>query len=364
MLRLGAERDEVRVVDDQRGSPTYVGHLAAATRELLELPRGIWHVAADGECTLGRVRARRSSRRPASSAACVGSRPRSSARRRRGRRTRCCAASAPRRRACRTGVRACASASAASTALASAPCGPRHRRRGFIGSHFVRRSRGGRRGRRPRQAHLLGQPANLEGVDARVRRSGDIADSRGGRARRRRAATRSSTSPPRRTSTARSSRPATSSRPTSSARTCCSSTSRGAAVPVRPGLDRRGLRRRRAGERARARTTRCGRRARTRRRRPAATCRCSRTSRTYGVDASITRGANTYGPNQYPEKLIPLFVTNALDGEPLPVYGDGRQARDWLHVEDHCAAIELVLREGAPGEVYNVGRRGAREPGR
>jgi dTDP-glucose 4,6-dehydratase len=77
--------------------------------------------------------------------------------------------------------------------------------------------------------------------------------------------------------------------------------------------------------------------------------------RTYGVNASITRGANTYGPNQYPEKLIPLFVTNALDGLPLPVYGDGRQVREWLHAEDHCAAVELVLREGAPGEAYNVG---------
>lgn len=77
--------------------------------------------------------------------------------------------------------------------------------------------------------------------------------------------------------------------------------------------------------------------------------------RTYGVDASITRGANTYGPRQYPEKLVPLFVTNALDGLPLPVYGDGRQVREWLHAEDHCAAIELVLREGAPGEAYNVG---------
>jgi dTDP-glucose 4,6-dehydratase len=77
--------------------------------------------------------------------------------------------------------------------------------------------------------------------------------------------------------------------------------------------------------------------------------------RTYGVNASITRGSNTYGPNQYPEKIIPLFITNALDGEPLPVYGDGRQVRDWLHVDDHCAAVELVLREGKPGEVYNVG---------
>jgi dTDP-glucose 4,6-dehydratase len=77
--------------------------------------------------------------------------------------------------------------------------------------------------------------------------------------------------------------------------------------------------------------------------------------RTYGVNASITRGANTFGPNQYPEKLVPLFVTNALDGEPLPVYGDGQQVREWLHAEDHCAAVDLVLRDGAPGEIYNVG---------
>jgi dTDP-glucose 4,6-dehydratase len=77
--------------------------------------------------------------------------------------------------------------------------------------------------------------------------------------------------------------------------------------------------------------------------------------RTHGVDVCITRGANTYGPNQYPEKLVPLFVTNALDGLPLPVYGDGRQVREWLHVSDHSAAIELVLRQGVAGEIYNIG---------
>src|SRR3954468_14180143 len=77
--------------------------------------------------------------------------------------------------------------------------------------------------------------------------------------------------------------------------------------------------------------------------------------RTYGINASITRGSNTYGPHQYPEKILPLFVTNALDGEPLPLYGDGRQVRDWLHVEDHCAGIDLVLRQGKAGEIYNVG---------
>jgi dTDP-glucose 4,6-dehydratase len=84
-------------------------------------------------------------------------------------------------------------------------------------------------------------------------------------------------------------------------------------------------------------------------------------ARTFGVNASITRGSNTYGPYQYPEKLIPLMTTNAVAGELLPVYGDGKQIRDWLWVEDHCAGIETVLREGAPGEVYNVGGDDERE---
>ncbi|HMN98952.1 MAG TPA: dTDP-glucose 4,6-dehydratase [Miltoncostaeaceae bacterium] len=77
--------------------------------------------------------------------------------------------------------------------------------------------------------------------------------------------------------------------------------------------------------------------------------------RTFGLDAVITRGSNTYGPRQYPEKLIPLFVTNALDGESLPVYGDGMQIRDWIHVEDHCTGIWTAMTDGEAGEVYNVG---------
>ncbi len=76
---------------------------------------------------------------------------------------------------------------------------------------------------------------------------------------------------------------------------------------------------------------------------------------TYGLHACVTRASNTFGPYQYPEKIIPLFVTNAIDGEPLPLYGDGLQVRDWLHVDDHCAAIELVLERGEPGLAYNVG---------
>jgi dTDP-glucose 4,6-dehydratase len=83
--------------------------------------------------------------------------------------------------------------------------------------------------------------------------------------------------------------------------------------------------------------------------------------RTFGLDACVTRGSNTYGPNQYPEKLIPLFTTNALDGGSLPLYGDGRQVRDWLHADDHCAGIELVLREGERGAVYNIGAGDERE---
>jgi dTDP-glucose 4,6-dehydratase len=76
---------------------------------------------------------------------------------------------------------------------------------------------------------------------------------------------------------------------------------------------------------------------------------------TYGLPVMITRGSNTYGPYQHPEKLIPLFVTNAIDDKPLPMYGDGSQVRDWLHVLDHCSGVDLVLHKGKAGEAYNVG---------
>ena len=75
---------------------------------------------------------------------------------------------------------------------------------------------------------------------------------------------------------------------------------------------------------------------------------------THGIDAVVTRGSNTYGPYHHPEKLIPLFVTNAIDDLPLPLYGDGLQERDWLYVADHAGAIDHVLRHGASGETYNV----------
>jgi len=76
--------------------------------------------------------------------------------------------------------------------------------------------------------------------------------------------------------------------------------------------------------------------------------------KTYNLPVVITRSCNNYGPNQYPEKLIPLFITNALQDLPLPVYGDGKQVRDWLHVRDHCSALLQLLQSGEAGEVYNV----------
>ena len=75
----------------------------------------------------------------------------------------------------------------------------------------------------------------------------------------------------------------------------------------------------------------------------------------FGVPVTITRGSNTYGPYQYPEKLLPLFITNAIDDQWLPLYGDGLQVRDWLYVIDHCIGIDLVLHRGTIGEVYNLG---------
>ena len=76
---------------------------------------------------------------------------------------------------------------------------------------------------------------------------------------------------------------------------------------------------------------------------------------THGVPVVVTRASNNYGPNQFPEKIIPLFVTNAIDSQPVPLYGDGLNVRDWLHVDDHCRAIDLLIDRGEPGETYNIG---------
>ncbi|KUL50528.1 MULTISPECIES: dTDP-glucose 4,6-dehydratase [Streptomyces violaceusniger group] len=77
--------------------------------------------------------------------------------------------------------------------------------------------------------------------------------------------------------------------------------------------------------------------------------------RTHGLPVCVTRCSNNYGPYQHPEKVIPLFVTNLMDGTPVPLYGDGGNVRDWLHVDDHCRGISLVAENGRPGEVYNIG---------
>jgi dTDP-glucose 4,6-dehydratase len=76
---------------------------------------------------------------------------------------------------------------------------------------------------------------------------------------------------------------------------------------------------------------------------------------TYGVPVVVTRASNNYGPNQFPEKVIPLFITNAIDDLPVPLYGDGQNERDWLHVSDHCRALDLLIGSGQSGEVYNIG---------
>ena len=82
---------------------------------------------------------------------------------------------------------------------------------------------------------------------------------------------------------------------------------------------------------------------------------CRAYHKAYEVPVIVTRSSNNYGPYQFPEKLIPLMIRNALAGRPLPVYGEGKQVRDWLYVEDNCRAISLVLRKGKPGEIYNIG---------
>ena len=82
---------------------------------------------------------------------------------------------------------------------------------------------------------------------------------------------------------------------------------------------------------------------------------------TFGLDIVITRCGNNYGPRQFPEKLVPLMIANALHDEPLPVYGDGKNVRDWIYVDDHCRAVWLAYAVGVPGEIYNIGARNVQD---
>lgn len=87
----------------------------------------------------------------------------------------------------------------------------------------------------------------------------------------------------------------------------------------------------------------------------AADCLCRAYYHSHGLPVIITRCSNNYGPFQFPEKLIPLVISNALEGKGIPIYGDGLNVRDWIHVEDHCRALDLIIQQGKPGEVYNIG---------
>jgi len=87
----------------------------------------------------------------------------------------------------------------------------------------------------------------------------------------------------------------------------------------------------------------------------AADCLCRAYSQTHGLAVIITRCTNNYGPFQFPEKLIPLVITNALEGKEIPIYGDGLNVRDWIHVHDHCRALDLIIQQDKPGEIYNIG---------
>ena len=170
---------------------------------------------------------------------------------------------------------------------------------------------------------------------------------------------RSSTSPPRATSTARSTTPAPSSRPTSSAPSSCwrrpgiisRTLGRGGAarLPLPPRLHRRGLRQPRAHRRASPRRPPYAPNSPYSASKAAADHLVRAYHETYGLPALLTNCSNNYGPYQFPEKLIPLMVLNALDGRPLPIYGDGGNVRDWIHVEDHCRGVLEVLRRGRPG---------------
>ena len=395
-----SEHDEVRGGRRPARLADLRGHLAPAIAWVLDLPHGVYHVAADGDCTWADFA------EAIFEEAGLASRVRrittaELARRLRGRRTRCCVSEhpeAPRLPHWREGLRACLANLSRRRAWRGRPDLVRLRdppHEAAAGSRPRRRARGGQddRGERPRDASsprahqpvrsapcacsspaapassartsskrlaaagedvavldkltYSGNRANLDGVEHRA--SSTATSAIPTRSRRAAAGCDAIVNFAAETHVDRSILGAAEFIDTDVLGTlrAARASPATAGIRLRPGLDRRGLRRRPE----RASSSREERPAAAvqpvlRRRRPAETSRCSPPFAPSGSTRAITRGANTYGPNQYPEKLIPLFVTNALDGEPLPVYGDGRQRREWLHVRDHCAAVELVLREG------------------
>ena len=354
ILRAASQRPELTVVADQIGCPTFTGHLAdgagGAGRAAHARRPARRRSAASAP---GMSSPPRSSTRPAWTARCARSPPTS---------TRARAAPGQQRpdlRARRPGAARLARRAGAVHVRARGGarmkllvCGAA----GFIGSTFVElrvREHGdevtvldaltyaGRRGEPPR---------------GRVRdplRPGRDRGSRGGGRRRSATPRRSSTSPPRPTSTARSPTRSRSASPTARAPTCCSRPRASAGCATCRSPPTRSTARSRRARSPRPR--RCSRPAPTARPRPAPTCSSPATSTPTGWRRSSRRGSNNYGPRQYPEKLIPLMILNALAGDHLPVYGDGRNVRNWLYVEDFGRGIGHVLAHGKPGEIYNCG---------
>ena len=199
-----------------------------------------------------------------------------------------------------------------------------------------------------------GRQENLQAVESEIRFvHGAIEDPSSGRRAPSATPRRSSTSPPRPTSTVRSPTRSRSASPTARARTCCWRPRASGACATSRSPPTRSTARSRPARSPRPR--RCSRPARTAPPRPAPICSSLSYFHTYGLPTLVSRGSNNYGPRQYPEKLIPLMILNALAGDHLPVYGDGRNVRNWLYVEDFGRGIGHVLEHGRPGEVYNCG---------
>ena len=359
ILRLASERDELTVVDDQIGCPTFTGHLAGALRlaGARARPGRACTSPPRGQCSWFEFA--REIVAPARRLACdvkPGEDRRSRAARAAAGLQRAAepsAAEAPRLPDWREGL-----AEYMSTYGDRGDEAARLRRRRL--HRLDVRAAAGARARRRRRRCSTSSPTRGGGEPPRRDRSESASCTARSRTRPRSrdavgdAARRSSTSPPRRTSTARSPGPRRSSSPTCRARTCCSRPRASAGCATCRSRPTRSTGRSNQGsftEESPLAAVIAVQRDQDRRR-PA---RRRATSTPTGSRRVICRGSNNYGPYQYPEKLIPLMILNALAGDRLPVYGDGRNVRNWLYVEDFGRGIGHVLAHGAPGETYNCG---------